>query len=66
MVPPKLGALLNINPNNIEPHIIIKVPQNQLRQSLFLFELAKTETPDNSKSPEKINEKTPKPLYISN
>ena len=38
------------------PHITIKVPQNQLRQSLFLEEFAKTEIPDNKISPEKINE----------
>ena len=65
-MPPKFGALLNINPNNTEPHIIIIVPQNQFRQSLFLFEFAKIDTPDNTTSPENMNEKTPKPLYISN
>ncbi len=46
----------------MDPHIITSVPQNQLRHKRFFEELAKTEIPDNSKSPEPINEVTPKPL----
>ena len=41
---------------------MIKVPQNQLRQSLFLEEFAKTDTPDSKISTENINEEIPNPL----
>jgi len=48
----------------MDDHITISVPHIQCLRNLDLLPLIRTYTPDKNKSPEKINDETPKPRWM--
>ena len=64
-MPPSASYLCEKKPNKTDSQITMRVPQIQCFLSFDLLISKVIYTPDKNKSPENINEATPKPLIIN-